>query len=223
VRHVDPEPVHATVQPEPQDVLELGAYPRVGPVQVGLLDIEEVQVPLAVGYPGPSRAAERALPAVRGLRAVRAGAVAEQVTGPFRAARGGGQRLLEPRMLVGGVVGYQVDDESQPLLVCGGDQCVGVAELAEQRVHVAVVGHVVARVGLRRAEERREPQRVHAQLGQVWQPGGDAGQVTDAVTVGVGERARVDLVDHRLPPPRGGVGRRWCERQVGGVHHVGTP
>ena len=88
---------------------------------------------------------------------------------------------------------------------------VGVVEGAEDRVDVAVVGDVVAGVGLRRGVEGREPDGVDAEGAQVGQARGDAGEVADAVAVAVGPRARVDLVDDRLAPP-GGVG------PVRGVH-----
>ena len=70
-------------------------------------------------------------------------------------------------MLVGGVVGHQVDDHAQAEAVGALEHRVEVGERAEQRVDVAVVGHVVAGVGLRRAVERREPHGVDAELGQV--------------------------------------------------------
>ena len=137
--------------------------------------------------------------------------VAEQVAGALGRARAGGQRGLEPDVLVGGVVGHQVDDHAQAEAVRALEHRVEVGERAEQRVDVAVVGHVVAGVGLRGPVERREPHGVDAELGQVVQARGHAGQVADAVAGRVGERARVDLVDHGIPPPLA-VGR------AGGVH-----
>ena len=47
------------------------------------------------------------------------------------------------------------------------DQRVEVGQRAEQRVDVAVVGDVVAAVGHRRGVERREPDRVDAEVAQV--------------------------------------------------------
>ena len=80
-------------------------------------------------------------------------------------------------------------------------QVVEVGQGPEQRVDVAVVAHVVAEVGHRRAEDRREPDGVDAQPGQVVEVAGEASQITDAVAARVGERPRIDLVhDRRLPP-----------------------
>jgi hypothetical protein len=69
------------------------------------------------------------------------------------------------------------------------------------RVHGAMVGHVVAEVALRRDEERAQPDGVSAEPDDLVQPRGHAGQVTDAVAVGVEEAARIDLVDHRAALP----------------------
>ena len=76
VGDVDPEAVDAPVAPEPQDVVELGDDLGVLPVQVGLGDVEDVQVPLAggavgLGDAGPAAAAEDRGPVVRRLLAVR--------------------------------------------------------------------------------------------------------------------------------------------------------
>ena len=115
VRDVDAEPRHASVEPKPQDRLELLVYLRVRPVQVRLLDVEQVQVPLAgpaVGFgdPLPGAAAENRLPVVRRLVA---NAVEEHVTVAFGTARDGRQRSTKPFVLVRGVVRHQVDDHPQ--------------------------------------------------------------------------------------------------------------
>ena len=210
VGHIHPEAVHATVQPEAQDVLELVPDLRVLPVQIRLGGVEQVQVPVPggavrVGRPGPGVPAEGGLPVVRRLGPVLALAGAEHVALALRGARLGGQGCLEPRVLRGGVVGDQVHDDPQPGLVRGGDQVIGVLQGAEQRVHVPVVGHVIAAVLLRGDVERGEPHRVHTELLQVGQLGGHAGQIAHAVAVRIREGPGVDLVDHRVHPP--GVGR----------------
>ncbi len=119
-----------------------------------------------------------------------------------------GARRQEPGVLVGGVVGDQVDHHPDAAGVRLGDQPVEVVEGAEDGVDVGVVGDVVAEVGHRRRVERRQPDGVHPQrpggaVVQVVEPGRDPGQVAHAVAVRVGEAARVDLVDDPVPPPVG--------------------
>jgi hypothetical protein len=65
------------------------------------------------------------------------------------------------------VVRDEVHDDAQAEPVCLGDQVVEVVERSEQRVDVAVVGDVVAAVGLGRPVERRQPDGVDAELDQV--------------------------------------------------------
>jgi len=104
-------------------------------------------------------------------------------------------------VLVGGVVGHEVDQHPQPAGVRRGQQPVEVGEGAEHRVDHAMIGDVVAEVDHRRGVERRQPDRIHSEVDQVVQPAGDPGQVPDPVAAGVGEAPRIDLIDHRRPPP----------------------
>lgn len=211
-RHVDPEPVDAPAAPEPQDVGELRAHPRIAPVQVGLLGREQVQVPLPVRHPGPGGPAEARLPVAR--RAARRPPGAEDVALPLRGARPGRQRTPEPLVLVRGVVRDHVEQDAEPAGVRGGEHPVEVGQGAQRRVDGAVVGDVVARVEPRRPVAGGQPERVHAEVDEVVQPGRQAGEVAEAVAVGVGEAARQDLVDDRVPPPRGWHGSppRRCVR-----------
>jgi hypothetical protein len=102
---------------------------------------------------------------------------------------------------IGGVVGHPVEQHPDVAGVRLGQQRVEGGEVAEQRVDVAVVGDVVAEVGHRRAVDGRQPDRVRTEPLQVLQARAQAVEVADAVARGVGERARVDLVDDRVLPP----------------------
>jgi hypothetical protein len=106
-------------------------------------------------------------------------------------------------VLVRGVVDDEVHDQLHAALVERLEQPVQVGQAAEERVDVLVVADVVTVVVLGRRVDRGEPQHVDAQRHEVVEVGGDAVQVADAVAVGVGEAARVDLVDHRRLPPGG--------------------
>jgi hypothetical protein len=101
VGHVDAEPVDATFQPEPQRLLQIVEDLRVLPVEVGLLGIEQVQVPLArlavrLLDPRPGRAAEHRHPVVRRVQAAGAASVAEDVALALHTAGACCQRGLEP-------------------------------------------------------------------------------------------------------------------------------
>ena len=226
VRHVDAEAVHAAVEPEPQRLLELRVHIGVGPVQVRLGGVEQVQVPPAGRAavraqdrrPGP--APERAAPVGRRLGPALAAAGQAVVVPPRPLPRRGRQGLLEPAVVAGRVVRDDVDQDPQPLGVGVGHQLLDVRDRAEHRVDGPVVGDVVTAVLQRGQVERRDPQRVHAQVAQVGQPRPDAVDVALAVPVGVGERAHVDLVDHGLAPPRhlrvDGLGHRGVSSLAGG-------
>ena len=105
-------------------------------------------------------------------------------------------------MLVGRVIDDEVHHDLQAAPVRLGEQLVHVVERAEQRIDVLIVGDVVAVVILRRPVDRGQPHHVHAEICEVVETAGDALQVADAVAVRVLEGTRVDLVDHRVGPPR---------------------
>src|SRR5699024_1333107 len=93
----------------------------------------------------------------------RAATVAEDVAGALRAARPGGERGGEPRVLDARVVGDQVHDEDHARGVQPLDQAPERADVTEQGVDVPRVRHVVAVVDAGGAHDRGEPHPVDAQ------------------------------------------------------------
>jgi hypothetical protein len=113
------------------------------------------------------------------------------------------------------VVQHLVDHDAKPARVRRRNQAVKILERAEERVDLPVGADVVPEVLHRRLEEGREPDRVDAEARDVVELRGNAGQVADAVAVGVGEAARIDLVDDGAAPPvqvGNGSGCRRCGR-----------
>lgn len=205
-RRVDPYARDTSLEPEAQHLLVLLAHGRVGPVEVGLPGGEQVEVPLAVRDPGPGAAPELAAPVVGRQLAAPAAPLTEVEEGPLGAAGPGGERGPEPAVLVGDVVGHDVDQGAQTHPARLADHLLGLGERAEGGVDDTVVGDVVTAVGHRREVPGREPQGVDAEFGKVGQPLADAGEIPGAVPVAVGEAADVHLVDDgRAPPVRGGL------------------
>ena len=60
---------------------------------------------------------------------------------------------------------------------------VEVTQRAEHRVNVPIVRNIIAVIQHWRREERRDPDRIHADRSDVGQPVDDAWQVSDAVAV----------------------------------------
>ena len=136
-------------------------------------------------------------------------------------------------MLLAGVVGHDVHEDADATPAGLGDQPVEVVHGAEFGRDGAEVRDVVAPVGVGRHGDRREPDAVDAEPGEVVEVLDDARDVPDAVGVAVGERARIDLVEDAGLPPRarrppsclrargagGGVPpRREVEHRVAGRH-----
>ena len=106
-------------------------------------------------------------------------------------------------MLVGCVVGDEVDDEAHVPLLDAGEHGVEVSHRTEVAHDGAIVADVVAVVGVGGGEVWREPNDVDAKLLKVIEVLGDAFQVANSIAVGVLERARIDLVDDGFFPPFG--------------------
>ena len=112
---------------------------------------------------------------------------------------GAASACLEPRVLVGAVVGHEVHQHLEAAGMRGVEQPVEGRQAAVQRVDVEVVGDVVAAVAVGRRVAGVEPEPVDAERGDVVEPSGDAVEVADAVAV----------ASRRRTAGRAGR-RRWC-------------
>ena len=127
---------------------------------------------------------------------------------------------LEPGALVGGVVGDQIGDDPQAAPV-------GFFHQGAQVVHRAIVGmdaveiaHIVPVVAQRRGIDGQHPQAVDAQVAQVVELRGQAGQVADAIATAVGKGADEYFVEYGILVPVNGHGstfRSWILSNAAGM------
>ena len=191
-----PEAVHPHVQPEAHDVADLLPHGGVIHVQIRLLFVEEVEVILAphvVVFPG--RAGELAGPVVGGQAAAMAHlAVPPDVVVPIGVIAPL-TALPEPIVLVGGVIDDQVHNDFEAQGVGLVQHLLKLCQRAVVGVDVAVVGHVVAVVGVGGGIEGAEPDGVHPQGLDIIQLVVHAVQIADAVAVAVAEAANPNLIE----------------------------
>ena len=169
------------------------------PVQLRLAAEEIVQVILpAPRIPGPGRAAEHRLPVGR-RRAVGLG-IGPDIPVRLRVIATGAA-FDEPGVLVRSVRIDLVNQDLEAEFVRAGDQRVEIGERAEDRIDIAIIADVVAEILHRTGEERRDPDRIDAERGDMVEPPGDTRKVADPVAIRIHEAARIDLVDRRAAPP----------------------
>ena len=196
--HILPEAVHPQIQPEPQDVLYLLPHQRVIHVQIRLLHGEQVQVVLLPQLvPLPRFPLEHAVPVVG---QVAAGLLLppDVVIGVGRDAAAG---LLEPLVLVAGMVHHQIHNDLHTSLMGALQHLFEPLHAAELRRDIPVIGDIVPAVRARRGIQRRKPDAVHPQTFDVVQLFVHTLQVAHTVAVAVLEAARPDLIEHHVLIP----------------------
>ena len=199
VHRIKPEAVNPAIQPEPH-VFQLPVlHCDVVEIEIGLVGQEIMQVILlAPCIPLPDRAAKHRQPVVR-RRAIEVGVGPDIPIGLWVVAAGAA--FLEKRMLDRTVAENLINHHFQPQFVGACHQRVKIGQGAEARIDIGVVRHVIAHVGHRRGEDRRQPDRINPECRHMIQPRRDAGQITNTVAVAVLKRPRIDLIDHRTTPP----------------------
>ena len=197
---VETQPVDAHVEPVAHHVEHRLEHLRIVEVEVGLVRVEAVPVErLGLFVPGPVRllGVEEDDPRVLVLF----NGVGPDVEIARVRSRFGVARLLEPGVLVRGVVDDELGDDADAALVRRLDERLEVVERAVGRVDPAVVRDVVAVVTQRRRIERHHPDRRGAQLLDVVELLRDADEIADAVVGGIEEALDVQLVDDRVAVP----------------------
>jgi hypothetical protein len=118
-------------------------------------------------------------------------------------------------VLVGGVVGDQVDQHPDTAPAGFLDQSVDVGEGTEVGVDGAVVSDVVAVVGQRRAVEREQPEAVNAEVCEVIQFAGQPSQIAEAIAIRVAERLDIHAVEDGVLVPQVGHGTSYTALRPG--------
>ena len=126
-------------------------------------------------------------------------------------------------MRVGSVRVDLINDDFEPEVMRLGYQPVKIFQRAEERVHAAIIGDVIAEILHGRSKERRQPDRVDTERCDMVETANDAFKVTDAVAIAVCKAARIDLVDRGTLPPGltvfSHVGSLAFHRAMGGLIH----
>jgi hypothetical protein len=225
VRHgVEPQAVHAQLEPEVHRLQHRLAHRAVLEVQVGLVREEAVPVVgLGDGIPCPVGGLEVAEDDAGlgvALRVVVPDVEVARGAAPLRAPR-----ALEPGVLVGGVVQHELRHDLETAAVRLAQEGPEVAQRSVVGVDLGVVRDVVAVVAQRRGVEGQQPERVDAEVLQVVELRRQAAQVADPVAVAVVEGGDAELVEDRVlvpvarrahAPRRGGSTRStWPTRTAG--------
>ena len=189
VHDVDAEAVDAAVEPEAHDPVHGLDDLGVGPVEVGLLGQEQVQVPLLRWRSSHVQAGAVVKAAIQLL-----GGVSGEPSRQMYQSRFGSSRLDRAARNHGCWSEVWLGTRSTSSLMSrawhAASSSSKSARSPNMRVDVAVVGDVVAEVGLGRRVERRDPQRVDAEPVQVVEPLLDAGQVTGGPAVRLAAKDR---------------------------------
>ena len=136
-------------------------------VQIWLRCQKIVQVILlAAGVPLPGAAAKNTQPVV-GRVAVIFGVCPDI---PVRlGVVTAGTAFYKPRVLVGAVRQHLVDHHLEPQVMRTLQQLFEIGHVAEHRVNIAVIAHIVAKILHRTFEKGRQPNGVNTQLGHIVQ------------------------------------------------------
>ena len=198
VDNVKAEAFYAAVNPPVDHFIKFLADFRILPVEIRLFFGELMHIELIkLRNPLPDGAAETGSQVVRRASFL---AVPPYIVIMIRIIFAF-QSFLEPVMFIGGVIQYQIHDDTDAMLFGFRDQAVHIFQTSEDRVNILVVGDVVAVIILWRTINRGEPDGVNTQVFQVVQTADDSRDIADTVSVGILKTLRINLIDDCFFPP----------------------
>lgn len=130
-----------------------------------------------------------------------AATIAEDIAGALGRSGAGGKSGFEPGVLVGRMVGHDVDDDLDAARVSRGDHVIEVVKRAETLVDIAVVRHIIAAIDKRRWVKRAQPDGLDTQSLKIVHLLGNARDIAQTRTSRVLKRARVDLINRGIGHP----------------------
>src|SRR5215469_9167375 len=99
------------------------------------------------------------------------------------------------------MIGHKINDQPEMTAMGLFKESLKCFQVAEDRVYIAVIRNVIAKIGHGRGKKRGNPDGIHPKPGQVVKLSNDALQIPDAITIAIFETSWVNLVNHaRLPP-----------------------
>src|SRR5690606_10842913 len=132
---------------------------------------------------------------------VLAGIIGPDVKIPVGRTLRGSAGSLEPGMLIGGMVNYQLIDHYQVPFVRFLQQLTELPYVPVGGVDPVIIRDVVSVVAKRRWKERKKPDRRNAQVLKVIQLGHQPLKITDAIAVSIAEGLDMQLIDYCILVP----------------------
>jgi hypothetical protein len=83
------------------------------------------------------------------------------------------------------MVWHEVENDLQVSSMGIGNQGIEVGKCAEEGMNIAVIRHIVAKIGHGRRKDRREPDRINSQIDQIIESGANAAQIANPVAIAV--------------------------------------
>src|ERR1044071_1355491 len=105
-------------------------------------------------------------------------------------------------MLIGRVVYYQVDQNTDAALLCAVSELDEIAQCAVPWIDIVIVGDVVTAVPARRRLKRHQPDSGYAESMQIIEAPHESCEITDPVTIRVHVGVHRQAVDDRVLVPK---------------------